>query len=93
MFANINGHDQVDLRYIIHYPYWRQGFATESATTCLEYARAHLPIDRVVANMPHEHLASKHVAERLGMSYAGEFLNPRNRNIPTLLYTIDLRSR
>jgi RimJ/RimL family protein N-acetyltransferase len=92
MLANINGHDEVDLGYIIHYPYWRQGFAVEAAAACLAYARAKLPIDRAVANMPHDHLASKRVAERLGMSYAGEFLNARNRNIRTLLYTIELRS-
>jgi [ribosomal protein S5]-alanine N-acetyltransferase len=91
--ANVNGRAEVDLGYIIHYPYWRQGFALEAANACLAYARAHLPINRVVANMPHDHLASKRVAERLGMSYAGDFLNPRNRNIRTLLYTIDLRSQ
>lgn len=92
LFANINGRDEVDLGYIIHYPYWRQGFAIEAASACLAYARAHLPIGRVVANMPHDHLASKRVAERLGMSYAGEFVNTRNRNIRTLLFTIELRS-
>jgi len=92
MYAHINGRDEVDLGYIIHYPHWRQGFAVEAAAACLAYARAHLPIDRVVANMPHDHLASQRVAERLGMNYTGEFLNPRNRNIRTLLYTIDLRS-
>lgn len=92
MDANINGRDEVDLGYIIHYPYWRQGFAVEAAAACLAYARARLPIGRVVANMPHDHLASRRVAERLGMSYAGEFLNARNRNIRTLLYTIELRS-
>ena len=93
MDANINGRDEVDLGYIIHYPYWRQGFAVEAAGACLAYARAHLPIGRVVANMPHDHLASQRVAERLGMSSAGEFFNPRNRNIRTLLYTTELRSQ
>lgn len=92
MDTNINGPNEVDLGYIIHYPYWRQGFAVEAAAACLAYAREHLPIDRVIANMAHDHLASRRVAERLGMSYAGEFINPRNRNIRTLLYTIELRS-
>jgi len=91
--ANVNGRDEVDLGYIIHYPYWRQGFAIEAASACLAYARAQLSIDRVVANMPHDHLASKRVAERLGMIYAREFVNTRNRNIRTLLYTIELRSQ
>jgi [ribosomal protein S5]-alanine N-acetyltransferase len=93
MYATVNGRDEVDLGYIIHYPYWRQGLAIEAASACLAYARAHLPIDRVVANMAHDHLASKRVAERLGMRFAGEFLNARNRNIRTLLYAIDLRSQ
>lgn len=91
-YSSVNGRDEVDLGYIIHCPYWRQGFALEAAAACLEYAQAHLPISRVVANMAHDNLASKAVAERLGMRYEGEFLNPRNRNIRTLLYTAELQS-
>ena len=90
LFTEVNGQPEIDLGYIIHYPYWRQGFAFETTSACLEYARAHLPITRVVANMAHDHLASKRVAEKLGMRFAGEFLNPRNRHIRTLLYTLEL---
>ena len=93
LYTEVNSQPEVDLGYIIHYPYWRQGFAFEAASACLAYARDHLPIDRVVANMAHDHLASKCVAEKLGMRFAGEFLNPRNRHIRTLLYTLDLRAQ
>jgi RimJ/RimL family protein N-acetyltransferase len=90
LYTSVNGRDEVDLGYIIHYPYWRQGYAYEAAAACLAYAGAQLPITRVVANMAHDNLGSKRVAEKLGMRYQGEFINPRNRNIRTLLYAIEL---
>src|SRR5689334_7461543 len=75
LYTEVDGKLEVDLGYIIHYPYWRQGFAFETANACLAYARNRLPIDRVVANMAHDHLASKCVAEKLGFRFAREFLN------------------
>jgi|SRR5581483_3193119 len=93
LYTSVNSRDEVDLGYIIHYPFWQRGYAYEAASACLEHARAYLPITRVVANMAHDNLGSKRVAEKLGMRYEGEFLNPRNRNIRTLLYSIDLSAR
>lgn len=93
LYTEVNRQMEIDLGYIIHYPYWRQGFAFETAQACLDYARSQLPIGRVVANMAHDHVASRRVAEKLGMHFAGDFLNTRNRNIRTLLYTLDLRAQ
>ncbi len=93
LYTSVNGRDEVDLGYIIHYPFWQQGYAYEAASACLAHARAHLPITRVVANMAHDNLGSKRVAEKLGMRYEREFINPRNRNIRTLLYSIDLSAQ
>ena len=86
LYTSVDGHDEVDLGYIIHYPYWQQGFAAEAAGACLGYAGARLGIRRVVANMAHDNLGSKRVAEKIGMQFEREFMNPRNQNIRTLLY-------
>ncbi|WP_295900719.1 GNAT family N-acetyltransferase [uncultured Bdellovibrio sp.] len=82
----ILGKMENDLGYIIHHEYWGQGYALEAAKACLEYARDVLNLDRVVANMETRHIKSRRVAEKIGMKKEQEFENPRNRNLPTLLY-------
>jgi len=86
LYTSVNGRDEVDLGYIIHYPYWQQGFGAEAAGACLAYAGERLGLRRVVANMAHDNLGSKRVAEKIGMQFEREFINARNRNIRTLLY-------
>jgi len=88
--AEINGRREYDLGYIIHHPYWRQGYGIECARACLEYGIHTLGLRRIVANMAHDHVASARVAERLGMRREASFHNPRNRNILTYLYALDL---
>lgn len=82
----ILGKMEDDLGYIIHHPFWRQGYAFEAASACLDYARDVLKLNRVVANMEVRHLRSQKVAEKIGMKKELEFANPRNRNLSTLLY-------
>lgn len=85
METEVNGNAEYDLGYIIHHPYWRQGYAVECAGAVLEHART-TGIERIVANMPHNHIGSERVAQRLGFKKEGEFLNKRNREIRTWLY-------
>ena len=88
--AEINGRHEYDLGYIIHHPYWRQGFGIECARACLEYGIHTLGLRRIVANMAHDHIASTRVAERLGMRREASFYHPRNRNILTYVYALNL---
>lgn len=88
MIREIDGKEENDLGYIIHYPYWQRGFAVEAANACKEYAFASLGIKRLCANMPYNHEASRRVAEKVGMKKEKEFYNSRNRNILTYLYSI-----
>src|SRR3954451_18541040 len=88
--AEINGRREYDLGYIIHHPYWRQGYGIECARACLEYGIHTLGLRRIVANMAHDHVASARVAERLGMRREASFHHPRNRNILTYVYALNL---
>ncbi|HEX6293323.1 MAG TPA: GNAT family N-acetyltransferase [Herpetosiphonaceae bacterium] len=88
--AEINGQQEYDLGYIIDHRFWRQGYGTECARACLDDGIQRLGLKRVVANMPHDHTASMRVAEKLGMQREATFHNPRNRNILTYLYAINL---
>lgn len=88
MESQVNGRVEHDLGYIIHHPFWRQGYAAECAAAALEHSRSK-GIKRVVANMPHDHIGSERVAQRLGFRKEGEFPNARNRGIRTWLYVCE----
>ena len=87
--STLDGAPVWDFGYIIHHPFWRQGYAGECARAYLAYAQALSAVDRVSANMPDDHVASWRAAEALGFQYVRSFANPRNRNILTRVYTLD----
>ena len=88
--AEINGRREYDLGYIIHHPYWRQGYGLECARACLEYGIHTLGLKRIVANMAHDHSASARVAEQLGMRREASFYHLRNRNMLTYVYALNI---
>lgn len=88
MVTELDGKEENDLGYILHYPYWHQGLAFEAADACKEYAFNNLGIKRLCANMAFDHIASRKVAEKIEMKKEKEFYNNRNRNILTYLYSI-----
>lgn len=90
VYGEVNGQPEYDLGYIVHHPYWRQGFGSECAQACLDYGIHTLGLRRMVANMACDHIASMRVAERLGMQREATFHNLRNRNLLTYLYSFNL---
>lgn len=88
MVSEIDGKQENDLGYIFHYPFWHKGYAVEAADACKEYAFNNLGINRLCANMAFDHEASRRVAEKIGMKKEKEFLNSRNRNFLTYVYSI-----
>lgn len=86
--TEIDGQEENDLGYIIHMPFWNEGYATEAAIACRDYAFDELGMDRLCANMPTTHITSRRIAEKLGMTLEKEFFNPRNRNLATCLYSV-----
>ncbi|MDJ0736689.1 MAG: GNAT family N-acetyltransferase [Nostocaceae cyanobacterium] len=86
----IDGVIENDLGYIIHYKHWGQGYATECAAACKQYAIETLKLKRVVVNMPTNHITSIRVAKKIGMVWEKTFNNPQNRDIPTHLYAFNI---
>ena len=68
---HINGADECEVGYLIHRPYWRQGFATEGALACRDYAFKTLHMPRVISLVRPENAASQGVARNLGMDVIG----------------------
>lgn len=86
----VNGNDEIDLGYILDKKHWGRGYATEAAQACMDLARKHGWFTRVVVQMAHSNVTSRKVAERLGASLEIDFINPRNRDLPTHLFVITL---
>ena len=59
---------EAGLGYIIHRPYWRQGFAVEAASACRDWAFNALEASRVVATVRPENLPSVAVARKIGLT-------------------------
>lgn len=87
--AELNGKPENDLGYIIDRNYWGHGYATEAAAACLNFGLQKQNLQRICANMPEDHVASRRVAERIGMRRELEYHNQRNRNILTYLYVYE----
>ncbi len=84
---DLDGKPEYDLGYIIHAQYWGHGYGGEAAAEMLRYGFEELQLPRLCANMPAEHISSRKVAEKLGMQLEKEFINKRNRDVLTCLYS------
>ena len=62
---------------------------TEAAKACLQYGLEVLKMKRIVASMETKNLASKAVAENIGLRLEQEFVNSRNRDLPTFLLSTE----
>lgn len=61
--------DGVDIGFAFHPDYWGLGYAREAAMACLDYARDHIKLDRLVAITVPTNKSSIKLLELLGMHY------------------------
>lgn len=74
-----------ELLYILAEAYWNKGLATEAAGACLRFGFEELELSRIIAFTRPDHVASRRVLEKLGMSYEGEV---READVDGVLYAI-----
>ena len=67
LIQNVQGVEEKEVACLIHRPFWRQGFATEAALACRDYAFDVLGRQRVIALIRPENVPSQGVARKLGM--------------------------
>jgi len=63
----IDGRSEVEVAYTLARRYWGRGLATEAALAIRDYAFRTLPVDRVIAFVDVDNVASNRVAEKIGM--------------------------
>ena len=65
----LDGVIETGIGYIVHRPFWGNGYATEAALACRNHAFAKLGKLRVTATVRPENLPSRRVAERIGLKF------------------------
>ena len=68
-FDDIDGQAETELGYRLSRAYWGQGLATEAARGVRDYAFRVLNLDRLIALVDPQNLASLRVAEKTGMRF------------------------
>lgn len=69
---SIDDTDVAELGYDFRSDYWNQGFATEAATAVRDYAFHQLRLPRLISLVRIGNLASRRVAEKIGMQRISE---------------------
>lgn len=78
----------IGVGYIFNKAYWNKGYAFESALACINYACEKLHINEVTAQIRPENMASRKLAEKLGMTIKKQFIrNYKGKDISHLLYS------
>lgn len=85
---DIDGSEEYEIGYHLNKNYWGNGYATEAAKAVKSYGFKKLGLTKICSYMAENHTASRAVAERNGMSIEKTYLNPNNRNFPTVVYSI-----
>lgn len=78
----------VGIGYILKKSRWHMGYAYEGTLACLNYAQNTLPIPEITAQIRPDNLASRKLAEKLGMSIKKEFTKfYKGKKMKHLLYS------
>jgi ribosomal-protein-alanine N-acetyltransferase len=78
LHQTINNEKYWDIGYILKSDYWGEGYATEGAMACIDYAFDVLKTDKVICDIRPQNTSSILVAKRLGMVRVGEFIKLYN---------------
>lgn len=89
-----NGREVLEIGYLFQREYWHNGYATESAKACKEYAFEILGADEVCSIIRDTNTASQNVALRNGMTKQNEIMvkHFRGADMPHYLYSAARRS-
>lgn len=78
-----------EIGYLFQKKHWHNGYATEAAVGCKNYAFNQLNIDEVFSIIRDTNIASQNVAKRNGMTICGQFIkNYYGKNLPHLVFSV-----
>ena len=85
IMQQVDDADAPEIGYLIHRPFWRQGFAFEAARATRDYAFDTLGIKRVISLIRPENIPSRGVASKLGMKPGRRLLH---RGLEHIVYSM-----
>lgn len=71
-FQEVEGVEELEVLYHFNPQHWGQGYATEAARACMDFAFAQLGRKRIISMIRPENLPSRRVAERNGLQIEKE---------------------
>ena len=77
--------EEIEIGYRLHPAHWNQGLATEAATAVRDHAFRDLKLARVISLIHPDNIASRRVAEKIGMTQEKE---AGFRGFPTTVFAI-----
>jgi ribosomal-protein-alanine N-acetyltransferase len=83
----VEGRQEIELTYVLAVPAWGKGYATEIGKSLLSYASETLELDRLIALIPPDNVASENVAKNIGMRFEKEVFRPGG--LVRKVYTIE----
>jgi hypothetical protein len=86
---DIEGHEEIEVGYMLAKEYWGQGLATEAAQAILRYGFEQAGLSRLICVINPGNQASSRVALKIGMTLE---IDGDVNGEPTLLYSINKRS-
>ncbi len=87
-----DGKDVLEIGYLLQKAYWHNGYATEAAVACKEYAFNTLNIDEVYSIIRDNNIASQNVAKRNGMTPKGMLAKHyRGVDMPHIIFLLRKR--
>ncbi|MET4097078.1 RimJ/RimL family protein N-acetyltransferase [Arthrobacter sp. UYCu712] len=78
-WQQVNGAQKLEVGYHVRSDLHGQGYATEAAAACRDYAREHVEATELIAIIHPDNRASERVAEKIGMHRVAD---DRGGNIP-----------
>ena len=86
---DIPGKRVIEVGYLFQKACWHQGYATEAAIACREYAFSTLGADEVYSIIRETNIASQNVARRNGMVPVGSFIKHyRGVDMPHIIFRV-----
>jgi [ribosomal protein S5]-alanine N-acetyltransferase len=68
VWQDVEDQAELEIGYHVNRERWNQGFATEAARVVMDYAFRRFDVDRVISLIRPENTASRHVAEKNGLT-------------------------
>jgi ribosomal-protein-alanine N-acetyltransferase len=83
------GKQVLEVGYLFQKAFWHNGYASEAAIACKQYAFDKLNADEVFSIIRDTNTASQNVAQRNGMTICGEFVKHyRNIDMPHIVFSV-----